>query len=180
MRSIKLPVAFGRRVSGKQTVPKGGPVRRGGLESVDRDLQALRQALLAVASAQTAYDPTAYAERREVCPLTGHCAAVAYLVQQRLGGEQLSAKVTFRWAGQTLRDTHFWNRLPDGREVDLTGSQFGGDGWRPLADSLGQPSPHPQLQLIGVGPARGVPPRRTVNPRFIALAEAVAAVEAPG
>lgn len=28
--------------------------------------------------------------------------------------------------------THYWNRLPDGKEVDFTSCQFGGDGFTPL------------------------------------------------
>jgi hypothetical protein len=27
---------------------------------------------------------------------------------------------------------HYWNRLPDGKEVDLTSCQFGGDGYTPF------------------------------------------------
>ncbi len=56
-------------------------------------------------------------------PLAGHCDVVAELVLGLFGG----VIVTGRVEGLA----HFWNRLPNGREVDLTSCQFGGDGLRP-------------------------------------------------
>ena len=89
-------------------------------------VQALRAKIVQAASADTAYnndyDPN-------ICPLHNHCKAASYVVQQKLGGIILFAKVD--GVG------HYWNLLPCGTEVDLTGSQFDGinkgDGINPVA-----------------------------------------------
>ena len=50
-------------------------------------------------------------------PSLNQCAVSALVVQDLLGGELLRCEMT-------NRDSHYWNRLPDGREVDLTTEQF--------------------------------------------------------
>ena len=57
--------------------------------------------------------------------LTGCCAAVALMVKAVCGGVILKGAVN-GWQ-------HYWNLLPCGNEIDLTSTQFGGNGWRPLA-----------------------------------------------
>jgi hypothetical protein len=57
-------------------------------------------------------------------PLAGYCDAAAEVVRGLHGGAILT--------GTVEGCQHFWNRLPDGRDVDLTSCQFGGDGLRPL------------------------------------------------
>lgn len=52
-------------------------------------------------------------------PAAGQCRVTAAVVQDILGGEVLKATVS----RQPLY-THFWNRLPDGQEIDLTADQF--------------------------------------------------------
>jgi hypothetical protein len=49
-------------------------------------------------------------------PSTGQCAVTALVVQDVYGGELLRALVD----GQS----HYWNRLPGGDELDLTRDQF--------------------------------------------------------
>jgi hypothetical protein len=49
-------------------------------------------------------------------PSVGQCAVTALVVQDYLGGELLQSHV------QGI--SHYWNRLPDGTEVDLTRDQF--------------------------------------------------------
>lgn len=51
----------------------------------------------------------------------GQCAVTALLVQERFGGDLLRVV--------TPEGSHYFNRLPDGREVDLTRDQF--DAWLP-------------------------------------------------
>lgn len=46
----------------------------------------------------------------------GQCAVTALLVQDLLGGELLR--------GVVCGESHYWNRLPDGSQVDLTSDQF--------------------------------------------------------
>jgi hypothetical protein len=54
-------------------------------------------------------------------PSRNQCGTSALVLQDWLGGDLLVADVTTngRKAG-----VHYWNRLPDGREVDLTKEQF--------------------------------------------------------
>jgi hypothetical protein len=55
-------------------------------------------------------------------PARGQCGATALIVHDLLGGELLQAEVLRpdgSWQG-----VHWWNRLPDGTEVDLTREQF--------------------------------------------------------
>lgn len=66
-------------------------------------------------------------------PLTGHCAAVAYMVQASFGGDIVTGRITNRIKNHYWNKvTHYWNRLPDGTEIDLTSCQFGGDGLTPF------------------------------------------------
>jgi len=104
-------------------------------------------AMLAAAQPDTAYDLNQYEQRKEKSNLAGHCAAVAHVVQQQFGGDII--------AGQVQGELHYWNRLPDGLEVDLSSDQFGGDGLNPLVTG------------------RRVPTRKTVNPRFVKFAHRV-------
>lgn len=118
----------------------------------DAALRTLRAAMVKAAQADTAYDPAKWKRAKD--PLTGHCYAAAHLVQDRFGGELVKGVVR----GQA----HAWNRLPGGREVDLTGSQYGGDGMHPLVQ------------------AEGVAASRSTNPRFSRFAERVDAYLAWG
>ena len=49
-------------------------------------------------------------------PAWGQCAVTALVVQDAFGGDLLRAMVE--------GVSHYWNRLPDGSEVDLTRQQF--------------------------------------------------------
>jgi ADP-ribose pyrophosphatase YjhB (NUDIX family) len=55
-------------------------------------------------------------------PASGQCASTALVVQDRLGGELLMADV--HEADGSRQGVHYWNRLPDGTEFDLTREQF--------------------------------------------------------
>lgn len=54
-------------------------------------------------------------------PAWGQCAVTALLVQDLLGGDLLRTT--------NAGISHYWNRLPDGVELDLTRGQF--DAWQP-------------------------------------------------
>jgi len=120
--------------------------------ATDAALRTLRAAMIKAAQADTAYAPAKW--RRAKDPLTGHCYGAAHIVQDRFGGEIVKGVVR----GQA----HAWNRLPGGREVDLTGSQYGGDGLHPLVE------------------AEGVAASRSTNPRFARFAARVDAYLAWG
>jgi hypothetical protein len=58
------------------------------------------------------------------CPSYGQCYVTALLVQNILGGKVIAGEVDY--------DTHYWNKLPDGTEIDFTSDQFNdGDGIHP-------------------------------------------------
>jgi hypothetical protein len=69
---------------------------------------ALREAWSAETSADEHWSPEQ--------PSLGQCAVTALVVQDHLGGKLVRAEVD--------GVSHYWNRLPDGTEIDLTRDQF--------------------------------------------------------
>ena len=55
-------------------------------------------------------------------PSRGQCGSTALTIHDVLGGELLIAEV-LRTDG-SRQGVHYWNLLPDGTEIDLTGEQF--------------------------------------------------------
>jgi hypothetical protein len=55
-------------------------------------------------------------------PSRGQCNVTALVVQDHAGGDIVRSTVLH--ADGTRQGLHFWNRLPDGSEVDLTREQF--------------------------------------------------------
>jgi len=82
----------------------------------------LRKICLKVASAETSCFPQVYDSK--ISALHGHCGAVATMIQATMGGDIVTGRIN--------GIQHYWNRLPDGKEVDLTSCQFGGDGFTPF------------------------------------------------
>lgn len=57
-------------------------------------------------------------------PSFGQCYVTAICIQDIFGGDIIEGSVNYC--------THFWNKLPNGKEWDLTSDQFkGGDGIHP-------------------------------------------------
>lgn len=79
---------------------------------VNVSLERLTQALETSWSAET----SAATDWSTAVPARGQCAVSALIIQEEFGGELVRAMV----AGES----HYWNRLPDGSEVDATRSQF--------------------------------------------------------
>jgi hypothetical protein len=73
----------------------------------------LRGELERVWDAGTSTDPDGWTSEN---PARGHCTVAVLLVQDEFGGRILRGLV----GGLS----HFWNRLPDGSDVDLTRDQF--------------------------------------------------------
>ncbi|GIV04170.1 MAG: hypothetical protein KatS3mg015_3000 [Fimbriimonadales bacterium] len=93
------------------------PGSGGDAESALAELERLRATLEPAFSRETASPQTSSAGKP---PSAGHCAAVAAIVWQRLGGELVSARVQ--------GESHWFNRVKIGErviDVDLTGDQFG-------------------------------------------------------
>jgi hypothetical protein len=57
-------------------------------------------------------------------PAKGQCGVTALVLQDHLGGELVMAEVLN--ADGSRQGVHYWNRLPDGVDVDLTREQFVG------------------------------------------------------
>ncbi|MDN5916817.1 MAG: hypothetical protein L0I76_17215 [Pseudonocardia sp.] len=75
-------------------------------------------------------------------PARGQCGSTALTVHDLFGGALLLAEVWCpdgRWQGY-----HWWNRLPDGRELDLTREQFGPDEVVQLPRVIDRPPGRPR------------------------------------
>ncbi|GAA4249726.1 YunG family protein [Dactylosporangium darangshiense] len=66
-------------------------------------------------------DPTDLADWHPGNPARGQCGTTALVVREVLGGDLIHGRVT---AGGEPAGHHYWNRLPDGSELDLTRDQF--------------------------------------------------------
>ncbi len=67
-------------------------------------------------------DPVDLDDWRPDNPARGQCGVTALVIADLLGGDLLVGKVFTR--DGTLQGYHWWNRLPDGTELDLTREQF--------------------------------------------------------
>ncbi|WP_433789611.1 YunG family protein [Actinoplanes sp. CA-252034] len=84
------------------------------------DLELLRPALRAGWGPDTC-DPHDLRDWHPGNPARGQCGVTALIVHDLLGGELILGEVL---VGEAKVGHHYWNRLPDGREVDLTAGQF--------------------------------------------------------
>ncbi|WP_189331272.1 YunG family protein [Actinoplanes ianthinogenes] len=66
-------------------------------------------------------DPHDLADWTPANPARGQCGVTALVVRELLGGELVLGEV---FVGEDKVGHHYWNRLPDGREVDFTADQF--------------------------------------------------------
>ena len=67
-------------------------------------------------------DPVDVKEWSAENPARGQCGVTTLVLHDLLGGELLVAEV--HYADGSLQGYHYWNRLPDGAEIDLTAEQF--------------------------------------------------------
>lgn len=116
-----------------------GDIDIGKGKNMDIDFMQLRKALEQSWDKDTAYP----AARKEASAGSSHgqCWVTALIVQDYFGGNILVHDYGVDDA------KHFWNRLPDGVEIDLTADQF--------EDGV---VPHPPLETTG-SPYRGWNPR---------------------
>lgn len=77
-------------------------------------LEDLQKALKFSWSAETSVDPDNWTPEN---PAWGQCAITALIVQYYFGGNLLRSRVD-------KFGSHYWNKLPNGEEQDLTRSQF--------------------------------------------------------
>jgi len=81
----------------------------------------LLRPLLRAAWGPDTCDPHDLENWRPDNPARGQCGVTSLVVQDLLGGDLILGEV---FVGQTKAGHHYWNRLPDGAEVDLTADQF--------------------------------------------------------
>jgi ADP-ribose pyrophosphatase YjhB (NUDIX family) len=131
-------------------------------------LTELERALRAAWSLWTA-DPADHHDRSDVDwsdddPASGQCASTALIVHDTFGGTLLMAQV--RRADGSPAGFHYFNRLHDGTEIDLTREQF-----------------HDGERLVDVAEVK-IPSDRTVGrlpgPYHLLAARVVRELEAPG
>ena len=83
-------------------------------------VQMLRPLLRAAWGPDTC-DPHDLENWRPDNPSRGQCGVTALVIQDLLGGDLILGEV---YVGKSKVGHHYWNRLPDGSEVDLTADQF--------------------------------------------------------
>ncbi len=72
-------------------------------------------------SEKTTADPMGWSPKN---PAWGQCAVTALVVQDFFGGKLLRTMVKLKSVPHTEECSHYWNLLPNGREIDLTREQF--------------------------------------------------------
>lgn len=106
----KLPIYQYLLLKKKKTVQKSHDVSE---EARDTQGRWTREDFIGKWGADTAYKSDIWTAD---CPEKGQCAVTALAVQKKYGGDIIRAKVG--------RESHYYNRLPDGSEIDLTRGQF--------------------------------------------------------
>ncbi len=112
-----------------------------------KDLEILRKVLEQNWDDKTSFDKISdfWGEPKSV----GQCYVTARVLNFRYGWALLRYKRE-GW-------NHYWNRLPDGTEVDLTSDQCGGDGIYPVDEYKGKGK---EMHLKAMGEVK------TLNPRL--------------
>ena len=100
-------------------VPSGGCANLG--DVVFPSLLEVERVIRAGWSSETC-DPLALDEWSPETPARGQCAVTALIVQELFGGELLLAEV--HYPDGSRQGLHYWNRLGNGLELDLTREQF--------------------------------------------------------
>jgi hypothetical protein len=86
-----------------------------------RTLADVEAAIRAAWSIDTC-DPVDVADWTPNNPARGQCGVTALTLHDLFGGDLLLAEV--HHADGTRQGVHYWNRLPNGLEIDLTRTQF--------------------------------------------------------
>lgn len=83
-------------------------------DEVKLNLKLFTKILKKAWSKETSYWPEKWNPKK---PSIGQCAVTALLLQNYAGGKILQTKIP-------NYGTHLWNKLPNGKEIDLTRNQF--------------------------------------------------------
>ncbi len=90
------------------------------MNSIDTGIKKLEAILKNVCDSETSYWPKNWTKEN---PLYGHCAVASMIVQDYFGGDLIRGSLK-KVRGYGNGTYHYWNRLPNGKEVDITSSQF--------------------------------------------------------
>lgn len=85
---------------------------------MDVTLEELKRALEKSWSKETCHHDCLW-ENPKLPNSAGHCRVTSLIVQDYFGGE-----ILYSYANGNKEWDHYWNRLPDGKEVDFTINQF--------------------------------------------------------
>ena len=125
----------------------------------------------------TAFSPEEYLAAVETRgPLVGHCAACTYVVQKNFGGDIMKVLVSPIKGYNTKRESHYFNRLPDGTFIDLTGEQYGNKGITPPKDFVDRATVSP-YQWGKFNPKKSKEENKatagvvSINPKFLKFEE---------
>jgi hypothetical protein len=125
----------------------------------------------------TAFSPEEYLAAVETRgPLVGHCAACTYVVQKNFGGDIMKVLVSPTKGYNTKRESHYFNKLPDGTFIDLTGEQYGNKGITPPKDFIDRATVSP-YQWGKFDPKQSKEENKatagvvSINPKFIKFEE---------
>jgi hypothetical protein len=100
-----------RTAQPKVTTSRTGPTRH--FHNPDLSPRALADAIRKCWRPETSYNAAEWSRSN---PAAGQCAVTALIVQDFLGGKLLR--------GQINGEEHYWNILPNRRQLDLTREQF--------------------------------------------------------
>lgn len=112
-----------------------------------RDLRKMRKVLEQGWSEKTSFDGEGW--RKSPYKSYGQCYVTARAVHHVLGWEILHKR------SRKEDINHYWNRMPNGREVDFTSDQFEGDGMNKVEGWVGKPRSF-----------KPIDERKTPNPRL--------------
>ncbi len=87
-------------------------------------LSELKKLLKASWSKETSADPKIWTPKN---PAWGQCVPSALTARDLKGGQILQTVVRIKKDGYPPEVSHFWNRLPDGQEIDYSKEQFPND-----------------------------------------------------
>lgn len=85
--------------------------------------ERFQELLPGLCAAETAWDPKTWTPDN---PTSGHCAIAALVAQDLFGGDLMCTTM------YGIDECHWWNRFPDGSQVDFTDAQFPGGYPEPL------------------------------------------------
>lgn len=86
-------------------------------------IERFKEILPQICDKETSYDAKGWTAKN---PLYSHCTPVSLIAQNLFGGRLLCASLKESQKYKHMK-SHYWNKLPDGIEIDFTKPQFEDD-----------------------------------------------------